>query len=202
MNTNMPEIEFEDQRLRHTIASLTSELASCQATLRRSNDELAEMTEERMVAIKALCHIADALLPDSPVESRYAEVAQDAMGACQIIRRMREGRDGLAALMLTLNALACYDKRHSWASLCDEQRTAISQLADSVQQAATACLAAHDAAVKARAKAEGRAEGLREAAGILGAARQMSMYGPPNEHFRWAEAKFLKMAAQGGGPMK
>ena len=154
MNTNMPEIEFEDQRLRHMIASLTSELASCQATLHRSNAELAERTEERTVAIKALCHIADALLPDSPVESRYAEVAQDAMGACQIIRRMRS-----------------FD-------------------------------AAHDAAVKARAKAEGRAEGLREAAGILGAARQMSMYGPPNEHFRWAEAKFLKMAAQGGGPMK
>ena len=89
MNTNMPEIEFEDQRLRHMIASLTSELASCQATLHRSNAELAERTEERTVAIKALCHIADALLPDSPVESRYAEVAQDAMGACQIIRRMR-----------------------------------------------------------------------------------------------------------------
>jgi hypothetical protein len=151
MNANMPEIEFEDQRLRHTIASLTSELASCQATLRRSNAELAARTKERdelkWNSYPHMCRDEHPQIGHSDSEHEM----------CPLCRAIAE-RNGLAALVLTLNALACYDKRHSWASLCDEQRTAISQLADSVQQAATACLAAHDATVKARAKAEGGTE--------------------------------------------
>jgi hypothetical protein len=40
-------------------------------------------------------NLAAALMPDSPIENACAEFDIDAMGACQIIRRLRTGSETL-----------------------------------------------------------------------------------------------------------
>ena len=137
--------------------------------LGRLRVDLRARTEERGTAIKALCNIADALFPDSPMESRYAEVDLDAMGACQIIRRMREERDELAAALAF--AVECA-RAAGYTGTLREPPVAL-------------------AAVKARAKAEG----LREAAETFSLESQPFKLWHPHD----VADELDRMAAQGEG---
>lgn len=86
--------------LRAKLAARTAELAASKAIVRDvlavAEDYKARekaRTEERDAARESLLNVAKELCPGSPEDSQRAEVDIDAMGACQIIRRMREKRD-------------------------------------------------------------------------------------------------------------
>ncbi len=82
-------------------------LAAAEGTAGQDGVELIAAEHRAVIA-----NLASALCPDSPAESAQAEFALDAMGACQIIRRIRAERDQLrAAQKACIEAIMKLDRR-------------------------------------------------------------------------------------------
>jgi hypothetical protein len=71
---------------------LGRKLVAAEARVTELEAEREQLLDEHRVVV---ANLADALCPDSPPESAKAEFTLDAMGACQIIRRLRAEREGL-----------------------------------------------------------------------------------------------------------
>jgi hypothetical protein len=146
-------------RLTTELAARTEELAASKAIERDllavTEDYKARekaRTAERDAARESLLNVAKELCPGSPEDSQRAEVDIDAMGACQIIRRMRKERDAANRKLQAISFAAGNVAVHTGWPV-------------EAQKALIACGEERDAATERAEKAERERDGLAAALG-------------------------------------